>query len=255
MLRNFRVDLHIHTCLSPCGDLAMLPTGIVRQARMKKLDIIGISDHNSSENAAAVRKAGEKEGIYVVGGMEVASREEAHVLAVFDDPDALKEIQGIIYNNLPGENDEKFFGKQIVVDENDEITGINSRLLMGASDLTVEEIVQIIHRLGGLAIASHVDKEMFSVISQLGFIPENTAFDALELSPNYRFRMSGQEPGGAEYKRYGFPHVSFSDAHYLEDIGRSYTYFVMEEPNIEEMRKALRGIGERSVRLSLKHIT
>ena len=243
MLKEFRLDLHIHTCLSPCADLMMLPTAIIKHAKMKNLDGIGICDHNSAENVAAVKKAGEKEGMQVLGGFEITSSEEVHIMAFFDNDDALSEMQDIVYKNLSGENDEKIFGEQLIVDESDNILGINKKLLIGSTGLTVDEIVKSIHSLGGAAVASHIDRESFSIIGQLGFIPEELPLDALELSSNY-------DSGKTEnYKSYGFPLVTSSDAHFLTDIGKTSTAFFLNVPSLSEILMAFQGIEGRKVRL------
>lgn len=243
MLKRFRGDLHIHTCLSPCGDLSMLPTAIVREAKKKDLDIIGICDHNSGENVAAVKEAGRREGIAVIGGMEITSQEEVHILALFDDDSHLSSIQNTVYENLPGMNDESVFGEQLVVDKDDRILATNKRLLIGATRLMIDKVVEIVHRLRGIAIASHVDRDSFSIISQLGFIPEGLDIDALEVSP-----LSSVEEVHTTFPQVdGFPFVTFSDAHYLEDIGKRYTFFLMEEVSTEEIKRALLNRDGRTV--------
>jgi predicted metal-dependent phosphoesterase TrpH len=246
MIQEFKVDLHVHTTLSPCGDINMIPSSIVEHAIRKNLDIIGICDHNSSENFLSVKEAASEKRLHVFGGMEITSREEAHILAVFDDSAMVEEMQNIVNKNLPGKNDVKSFGEQLIVNKNGKVVGNNPRLLIGATNLSVEEIVFEVHRIGGLAIASHIDKEMFSITSQLGFIPEDIDFDALELSPHYIFNYPALLQ---EHKSSNTPLVSFSDAHFLEDIGKVYTWFLMEEASIEEMKKALQYVDERKVRL------
>jgi len=235
MLKKFRMDLHIHTCLSPCGDSEMLPSKIVKKAKFEGLDAIGICDHNSVENVVAVKKAGKRENLEVIGGIEITSQEEVHILALFGNDADLLRIQNVVYEHLPGVNDEEAFGEQLIVDENDRIVGINNRLLIGATTLLVEQIVEIIHKLGGIAIASHIDREAFSIISQLGFIPEELNLDGLEVSP----LNSAEEVRTKLPQVNDFPIVGFSDAHYLEDIGKAHTSFVMEKVNIDEIDKAL----------------
>jgi hypothetical protein len=243
MLKRFRADLHIHTCLSPCGDLSMVPGVIVEEARKKGLQAIGICDHNASENVLAVREVAERNGIAVLGGMEITSREEVHVLALFDDDEKLLELQKEVYDNLPGVNDAGAFGEQVVVNGKDEVVDVNERLLIGATELGLSRIVEATHSLSGLAIASHVDRESFGIFGQLGFIPEGLALDALELwgsvSP---WKAKEALPRGAG----GFPLVTFSDAHYPHDIGTRCTTFLVETPALHEIRKALRGEGGRS---------
>ncbi|MHC4426110.1 MAG: PHP domain-containing protein, partial [Planctomycetota bacterium] len=182
MMRKVRADLHLHTCLSPCADAQMQATAIVKRAKKVGLDMIGICDHNSAENVAAVVKAGAREGLPVIAGIEITSSEEAHILGLFDTERDLMPLQDEVYENLSGENNEEACGPQTIVDEWDRVVGTNRRLLIGATALTVEQVVEAIHRRAGLAIASHVDRERFSLIGQLGFVPEGLSLDALEVS-------------------------------------------------------------------------
>ena len=235
------MDLHIHTCLSPCAQSDMLPTTIIKQARDKNVDVVGICDHNSAENVLAVRKAGEKEGVQVLGGMEISSSEEVHILAFFDDDGALLEMQNIVYENLFGENDEKYFGEQLIVDEYDKIIGSTNKLLIGSTSLGIDRIVELVHSLGGLAVASHVDRDSFSIIAQLGFIPKELPLDALELS--WRCELSEVN----NYESYGLPLVKSSDAHFLSDIGKAVTTFSLSAPSFSEVVMAFQNVEGRTV--------
>jgi len=234
--------LHLHTCLSPCADSTMSPRAIVKGAKKQNLQMIGICDHNSVENVEAVRMAGKRERLAVMGGIEITSQEEVHILGFFSEKTALRDIQDMVYKNLSGENDENLFGEQILTDEHDRVIGSNRRLLIGATRLPLEKIVDAIHRLGGLAIASHIDRQSFSIIGQLGFIPKGLTLDALEISP-----LASQKRRYSSSQRHSFPLVTFSDAHCLEDIGRSFSSFLIEEANIEETKKALTGKEGRKV--------
>ena len=230
-----KCDLHVHTVLSPCGDDKMLPGMIVTEAKNKKMDCLGITDHNSTENIQSVRKVAEKFGIDVLGGIEITSKEEVHMLAFFDDEIAIKNMHDIIYQNLEGENDENVFGKQNIVDEFDNTIGYNKKLLIGATELGVAEIVSIVHSLSGIIFASHVDRESFSILSQLGFIPEGLSFDGLEISSNSTNEDFLKK--FPEYKK--FPIVSFSDAHFLEDIGKVCTVFKVDKISVKEIKKVI----------------
>jgi predicted metal-dependent phosphoesterase TrpH len=237
MMRKVRADLHVHTCLSPCGDTQMQATAIVKQAKKAGLDMIGICDHNSADNVGAVLKAGLREDLAVIAGMEITSSEEVHILGLFNTERDVMGLQDMVYENLAGQNDEEAFGPQTVVDEWDNVIGTNDRLLIGATTLTVEQIVEAIHRWAGLAIASHVDRERFSLIGQLGFIPEGLELDAVEVS---RASSIKQE--------YGYPVVTSSDAHFLQDIGKNSTCFMIEDVSIDEISKALRNeMGRRII--------
>ena len=244
MLRCLRADVHIHTCLSPCGDLTMSPLRIVKRAREMKLDILGICDHNSAENVQATIDASSHTNITVLAGMEVTTAEEVHVIALFDNSKDVLNLQEIVYEHLPPEkNDEKLFGEQIIVNEHDEVEGYDERLLISAINLRLKKVVQEVHRLGGLAIASHVDRETYGIIGQLGFIPDNLELDALEISP--QTSQSDAVSRFPEIKK--FPLVSASDAHFLDDIGRATTSFLLEAPTITEIKKAFLGEEGRKV--------
>jgi PHP family Zn ribbon phosphoesterase len=233
-LSLFRMDLHIHTCLSPCGCSEMVPTRIIEKALQKRLDLIGVCDHNASENYPAVKRAAEKSGVRVLGGIEVTSKEEIHILALFGCEQDLNAMQKIVYAHLRGVNDSDAFGEQYIVDQNDYVKGINRRLLIGSTDISLEETVAHIHECRGIAIASHIDRDAFSIISQLGFIPEGLALDAVELA--FGHSKPSAFSGACRY-----PVLRFSDAHFLRDIGAAHTKALLAGPTIEELRKALGG--------------
>lgn len=238
-MKRFIADLHIHTCLSSCAELDMTPLRIIDEALRKGLDIIAISDHNSAENVAVAKNIADKKGIKLFPAMEVTSSEEAHVIALFDSVDKVISFQQIIYGSLPeGQNDEKRFGYQVVVNAEDEVLRFNNRLLFIATKLSMKEVVNLIHDNGGLAIASHVDREVFSIISQLGFIPSDIDFDALEISSNTKKNKA--ETMFSDYKSITW--ITSSDAHHLKDIGKSPTIFYLKEPSFEEIKKAFEGL-------------
>jgi predicted metal-dependent phosphoesterase TrpH len=234
MLKPYRVDLHIHTCLSPCADLTMSPKRVVERAVKKKIDIIGICDHNSAENVRAAVAAAADKQITVLPGMEITSVEEVHILGLFDEIAPVLFLQEIVFEHLaPGGNNEEVFGEQIIANEFDEVEGYNPRLLLGATSLTLKEVVAEIHAMGGIAVAAHIDREAFSILGQLGFIPENLDLDALEVSLVTPACAVEMFPG-----IHHFPLIRSSDAHELEDIGSQVSRFLLEEPTFDEIRKA-----------------
>jgi len=222
----------------------MMPTAIVRQAKALGLSMIAICDHNSAENVAAVAEAGRREAIAVIPGIEITSREEVHILGLFETEKELLGLQTVVHENLPGENDEEVFGPQTIVDQWDRVAGVSTRLLIGATGLTLENVVEAIHDFGGLAIASHVDRPSFGLIGQLGFVPQGLELDALEVSPQ------GSIKGGE-----AFPIVTSSDAHCLQDVGKGSTLFFAEEASFEEVAKALRGEGGRRVSAKMEDLS
>lgn len=234
-MRSFKADLHIHSCLSPCGELEMSPRAIVEKSLERGLDLIAVSDHNSAENVGAVIRAGRQRGLAVLAGLEVSSKEEVHSLALFDTEEQALRLQELIYRHMRGTNRPELFGDQVVANEFDEVEGFNDRLLIGAVQLDLKDIVRAVHRFGGLSIASHVDRPSFSILSQLGFFPDDVDLDGVEISRNTSPERARSEIPGLER----FALVSFSDAHFPEDIGKPCTCFVMETPSVEEIRLAL----------------
>ena len=239
MLKVHRMDLHIHTCLSPCGDNGMVPPTIVDRALRAHLGAIAVCDHNAAANVAPVRKAAGETDLEVIAGMEVTTAEEIHLLALFDGEVEIKACADLVAAHLSGANDPQLFGDQIVVDHRGDPVALEEALLIGAVELEIGRIVEEIHRLNGLAIASHVDKQAFSLLSQLGFIPTELGLDGVELSSH-----AGRPD---QYPLRGLTVVRFSDAHFPEEIGRAHTSFLVEEATVAEIRLALAGKRGRRV--------
>lgn len=243
-LRLFRADLHIHTCLSPCGELAMSPRAVADRARAVGLDLIAVTDHNTTENAAAVILAARGTPLAVLPGIELTTAEEIHLLGLFDPGADLGAFQAAVCRNLPDvPAGSKFVQDQVLVDAEDYVTGFSPHSLFGATSFSVQEAVDFIHGFGGLAIASHIDRESFSIVSQLGFIPPGLNLEAVEISPRLTIPEARKTLGPFD----PLPVVRFSDAHEPGEIGRAATGFLVAAPSLDEIRKALAGEGGRRV--------
>ncbi len=238
MLKEYRADLHIHTCLSPCASLDLSPRKIVERARTERLDMIAITDHNTAKNVRAVMQLAEEGGLKVIPGMEVQTREEIHLLALFPDGGSIALWDEEVYRHLPDvKNDPEVFGDQPIVDLEGNILRFEERLLINSLDLSLEEVKSRVEGGGGLIIPSHFDKGSYSLISQLGLIPSGLELEALEMSRRTEVRQSGTFADPS----LSIPRIVSSDAHSLEDIGSAYTVFLMAQPTLEELRLALRG--------------
>ena len=243
-MKIFKADLHIHTVLSPCGDLEMSPSNIIRFARSKQLDIIGITDHNTTRQCGVVRELGQAAGIFVLCGVEVTTKEEAHCLAFFETTESLEAFQVYLDAHLPQiKNNPDLFGYQVAVDADDQIFFEEERLLISAIDQSIEKIEEKIHELNGLFIPAHVNKGKNSVISQLGFIPDDLNIDALELSKH----ISREEFISKNKYLKNQVFIKNSDAHIPGLIGETTTGFEMEAPNFQEIKMALHNIDNRRV--------
>jgi predicted metal-dependent phosphoesterase TrpH len=221
----------------------MSPKKIVHKSLEQHLDLIAICDHNTAENAAAALREGTRQGIAVLPGMEICSREEVHLVALFNNIADTLKMQEYVYAHLPGKNQPEVFGHQVVADENDQVLGENPRLLIGATRLSLIDIVKKTHNLDGICISSHVDRPSYSLIGQLGFIPEDLHLDAVEVSYRVPLEKALTEVVGIN----DYPCVTSSDAHFLHDIGKVWTEFILAAPTLEEIRLALTGADGRRI--------
>lgn len=176
-------DFHIHTALSPCASNDMTPCNIVNMARLKGLDAIAVTDHNSVKNVPAVISAGKRAGITVIAGMEIETAEEVHVLSLFPTEKAAFKVWRAVDESLPYiANNKEIFGSQLIMDENDVITGEEGRLLLTASSLSLQEVFLLVKSVDGVAIPAHIDRQSNSIISNLGFMPSDLDAEAIEIS-------------------------------------------------------------------------
>lgn len=235
-MNTYKADLHIHTVLSPCGDLEMSPANIVRIAKQQGLGIIGITDHNSTKQCRVVQEIGKKQGIEVLAGAEVTSREEVHCLAFFENDKTRETFQQFLDANLPAiENKPEKFGYQVVVDADDMIQEEEHKLLISAINAGMNEIATKVHALGGIFIPAHVDKLQNSIYSQLGFIPPDLEADGMEISRH----ITREQALKQHQELSGFAVIQSSDAHYPQEIGAVYTEFHLDTPAFSSIKQAL----------------
>jgi PHP family Zn ribbon phosphoesterase len=236
-MNTYRADLHLHTVLSPCGDLEMSPANIISKACEKGLDIIAITDHNSTKHCKLIKKMAEPAGIFVLMGAEVTTREEVHCLTFFENDSQIDEFQQYLEAHLPPiQNNIEKFGYQVVVDENENILEQVDYLLLSALDQSVEQIEKKVHSLGGIFIPAHIDRPSYSIISQLGFIPSGLLIDGIEISANCKLQSAIPLIPKLLEKSI----IRSSDAHYIQDVGKVFTVFEMECRTFSEIKKALR---------------
>lgn len=203
-------DLHIHSCLSPYGDGLMTPNNIVGMAFIKQLSAIAVCDHNTARNLPAIKEVADMMGVVLLPGMELTTREEAHMLAYFKTVEEAVAFSDVIYAHLPPiPNNAKFFGEQQRMNAQDEVVGIEERLLISALDLSFEECAELIHAHGGLCVPAHINRGSNGCLNALGFLPSGVAYDALEIS-------RAVAPPAMDVSGYRVLHSS--DAHYLENI-------------------------------------
>jgi PHP family Zn ribbon phosphoesterase len=245
----YKADLHIHTVLSPCGDLDSSPTNVIEAGRQAGLHIMAITDHNCMHHGILARKLAEEHGIMVLFGAEVTSREEAHLLCLFDTHVQLGYFQTYIDQHIlriPNKPDT--FGYQVIVDADENIVAEIDHLLISAIEQSVEQIQSKVHELGGLFIPAHIDRPSFSIVNQLGMLPPLLKTDALEISGAItpeRYLLRHPELQGHTF-------IQNSDAHHPSRIGSNFTEFLLESLSFDEIRMALHHTEGRTVRIGEK---
>ena len=208
-------DLHIHSCLSPCGDDDMTPANIVGMAALIGLDVIAVTDHNSCKNCPAVMAAARDYGITVLPGMELCTSEEVHVLCLFDTLQKAMDFDAYVDAHLLAmPNNEEIFGHQYIYGSDDTIIGSYPNLLINATDISFDDVFSLMATYGGIMIPAHIDKDSTSLLSNLGFIPPDSHFTCAEVSRPERLKELKQMHPYLEHCRI----ITDSDAHYLEHI-------------------------------------
>lgn len=240
-MRKYAYDLHIHSCLSPCGDSVMTPANIVNMAHLKGLDIIAITDHNSTRNVGAAIKAAAGLPLTVIPGIEVTTAEEIHVVCLFPDLDSASTAGKELEKHLPQiPNDSKFFGKQQVLDEKETVLETYPYLLLNAIDISIDALSEIIESYGGICYPAHIDRTTNSIISVLGQIPETFGFSAVEVFNPNRFFENKENECLCENQLI----ITSSDAHRLGEISDPVNFLWLEEATFAALKKAFSAAGD-----------
>lgn len=234
-------DLHIHSCLSPCGDDDMTPNNIANMAKLSGLDLIAVTDHNSCRNAPAVINAAKRIGLLALAGMELTTREDVHVLVLFADVTGALEFNDFVDGKrmrIPLRAD--IYGDQVIMDEFDGVIGNEKDLLINASDVGVYEIAAAAERYGGVALPAHIDRESNGLVSVLGQLSRDMGFTAVE------FSLSATEPFMERYISEGYGVLRNSDAHRLDAVGERErgNFLEVARADAESVIKAIRALGK-----------
>lgn len=233
-------DLHIHSCLSPCGDDDMTPANIVGMAALLGLDVIAVTDHNSCKNCPAVLAAAEEYGVLAIPGMEINTAEEVHAVCLFPGLEPALEFDDYVYQRLqPFPNNEAIFGRQLIYDKEDQICGTVPNLLINAADISFDGLWDLVLSYGGVMFPAHVDKTANSLIANLGFIPPDSQFTTAEVKDLTKLHKLKKENPYLEQCRI----ISNSDAHYLEHIHEPNLTLGVQEKSIQGVLDALRCRG------------
>lgn len=230
-LRMKIADLHNHTLLSPCGSLEMTPKAIVKRAKELGIDILGIADHNTTKHVALIKQLADKEGIFILQGVEVNTKEEVHCLCFFPSSTELDKFQRYIDRYIPNiPNRPGLFGDQVQINEEEEIIYEEKRLLLSAIDQSIEEVSTEVHRLGGLFIPAHINRKLYGLCTQLGFLPPWLDIDALEVHPDMPAPKLLPE---------NVLILQNSDAHHPDEMGQRTNQLDIDEVSFESIKRAI----------------
>ena len=242
---TYRAELHVHTVLSPCAGVEMIPPVIVDEALRRDINLIAITDHNATANIGAVMEASKGRGLTVLPGMELQTREEVHVLCLFDGLDQAQAWQRRVDARYPDLlNDEEKIGEQYVVDATGNFIRKEPRMLIANVDMSLEEVVEGVNALGGLVIPAHVERRAYGLLAVLGFA--SPIFAALEVS--HHVTVAEASRMFPEIK--SFPVLQSGDVHYRDGF-MGLMEFELQAPTISEIRMAIDGVGERTMKIIL----
>ncbi len=224
-MNRYYYDLHIHSCLSPCGDDDNTPNNIAGMASLCGLNIVALTDHNTCKNCPAFFEAAKKYGIIAVAGMELTTSEDIHIICLFEElSDAMRFSDEVEKHRIPYKNRVDIFGEQMIMDGDDNIIGTEENLLSNATVISVDEVPKLVKQFGGICYPAHIDRQANGIIAVLGTFPESSGFSCFELHDGSK---------AEEYKtRYGLQDkvmVVGSDAHYLTDMRDKEYYFDIED--------------------------
>ncbi|MGN0348609.1 MAG: PHP domain-containing protein [Roseburia sp.] len=229
-------DLHIHSCLSPCGDDDMTPSNIVGMAALKGLDVIALTDHNSCKNCPALLAAAAEYDLVAIPGMEICTIEEVHAVCLFPTLEKAMEFDTYVEQRLiKFPNDETVFGKQQIYDPFDKICGTIPHLLIHSADISFHNLWDLVKSHDGVMFPAHIDSPSNSLISNLGFIPPDSKFLTAEVTHRANLPLLSQAHRYLNECRM----LHNSDAHYLQDIHEPTERLCVEERTRAAILKAL----------------
>lgn len=234
-MKKYYYDLHIHSCLSPCGDDDSTPNNIAGMGKINGIDIMALTDHNSAKNCPHFFKAAKKHGIIAIAGMELTTAEDIHVICLFENlEDALNFDKEVEKRLIPVQNRVNIFGNQFVCDHNDNILSNEKYLLSNATNISFDELPELINSFGGICYPAHIDRDSNSVTAILGGLPPNN---------NFKFAELHKKANSERFTDINCEFIISSDAHYIWDINEKENFLLLpddDENVVKNLFKILR---------------
>lgn len=234
-MKKYYYDLHIHSCLSPCGDDDSTPNSIAGMGEINGLSIMALTDHNTVKNCPHFFKAAKRHGIIPIAGMELTTAEDIHVVCLFETlSDALAFDEEINSKRILIKNRTDIFGNQYICDSEDNVTGSDEYLLSNATTVSFDDVPTLVQKYNGICYPAHIDRDSNSVTSVLGGLPPDSGFKLAELHDKSK---------AESFSDVGCQFIVSSDAHYLWDISEKENFFLLpddDENAVKNLFKALR---------------
>ena len=225
-MNKYFYDLHIHSCLSPCADDDMTPNDIAGMGNLLGLNIMALTDHNSCKNLPPFFKACERNGIIPIGGMELTTAEDIHLICLFPSLETAlsfgRKVETLL---LPIKNKPHIFGNQLITNDNDDIIGTEENLLLSSTALSVTEASAMALEFGGISYPAHIDREANGIISILVDIPPEPGFTCCEFNDTDNIERYRQKYSSLS----GLSVLSCSDAHRLGDINEAENFVIIDD--------------------------
>lgn len=233
---EYSYDLHIHSCLSPCGDDDSTPANIAALADLLGLDIVALTDHNTCKNCPAFFEAARNYSFLPIAGMELTTEEEIHVVCLFPTLEKALAFDEFVHEKImPIPNKPEIFGNQLIMNSEDQICGTEEICLINATSIDLYSLVSLVKQYGGICFPAHIDRSSFSLLSSLGFFPEDLGIETVEI----RYKEAVENLKNQHPYLQNCRIVHDSDAHTLENISLPENFLTLEEKSVTAVLKAL----------------
>ena len=235
-MQKYYYDLHLHSCLSPCGDMDMTPNNLVNMAKLLELDVIALTDHNTVRNCAAAMAVGREIGLLVIPGMELTTSEDIHAVCLFPTLEqALAWDAYVDGHRIKVRNRAEIYGRQVIMNENDEEIGEIESLLIPATEISIMSAYEKVKSFGGICYPAHIDRDSLSILSVLGEIDAYCGFKTAELADRSKLEALKEQHPILNTLHI----VTDSDAHYLENMRGAENYLELDKLTAEAVLAAL----------------
>lgn len=226
-------DIHIHSVLSSCADVMQTPNNILNMCMLKELNMISITDHNSSLQYEAIDKIKDSYDFLVLYGIELTIKEGCHIVVYFKYLNDLNEFNKVVQNSLD-KNIYLDFGEQVICDEYDEIKYMIDYKLNQKLCFDVFSIINLARRYDTIIIPAHINRGSQGILYHYSDL-SCFDFDGLEIYD--KSKVESLEEKFPSIKKYKY--LFNSDAHSIEVINEKDNYIELDELTFDSFKRWL----------------